>query len=100
MEYPPRVYDLSLHTVGLIIGFLLLAVHLVALLRPEQTKGWLVQLPRSRPLGIGLLALDSVWAFWLVSNMDLGEFCQKPKLVPNKVSPPPGFFLCFCFCFF
>jgi hypothetical protein len=76
MEYPPRVYDLSLHTVGLIIGFLLLAVHLIALLRPEQTKGWLVQLPRSRPLGIGLLALDSVWAFWLVSNMDLGEFSQ------------------------
>src|ERR1700726_4826749 len=76
MEYPPRVYDLSLHTVGLIIGFLLLAVHLIALVRPDQTKGWLVRLPRSRPLGIALLALDSVWAFWLVSNMDLGEFSQ------------------------
>src|SRR6202140_5460779 len=76
MEYPPRVYDLSLHTVGLIVGFLLLAIHLIALIRPEQTIGWLVQLPRSKPLGIGLLAVDSVWAFWLVSNMDLGEFSQ------------------------
>jgi hypothetical protein len=76
MEYPPRVYDLSLHTVGLVVGFLLLAIHLIALVRPEQTKSWLVQLPRSKPLGIGLLAVDSVWAFWLVSNMDLGEFSQ------------------------
>ena len=51
-------------------------VHLLALVRPEQTKGWLVQLPRSKPLGIALLAVDSLWSFWLVSNMDLGEFSQ------------------------
>jgi hypothetical protein len=76
MEYPPRVYDISLHTVGLIIGLLLLAMHLIALVRPDQTKGWLVKLPRSRSLGIAFLALDSIWAFWLVSNMDLGEFSQ------------------------
>jgi len=76
MDYPPRVYDLSLHTVGLIVGLLLLASHLIALVRPEQTKGWLLKLPRSRPLGIGLLAIDAVWTFWLVSNMDLGEFSQ------------------------
>jgi hypothetical protein len=76
MEYPPRVYDLSLHTVALILGFLLLAGHLLALVRPEQTKGWLVRLPRSKPLGIGLLVVDSLWSFWLVSNMDLGEFSQ------------------------
>jgi len=76
MEYPPRVYDLSLHTVGLIVGFLLLIIHIIALLRPEQTRGWLIRLPRSKPLGIGLLAVDSLWSFWLVSNMDLGEFSQ------------------------
>ena len=76
MDYPPRVYDLSLHTVGLIVGILLLASHLIALVRPEQTKGWLMKLPRSRSLGVGLLALDAIWTFWLVSNMDLGEFSQ------------------------
>ncbi|MBV9642870.1 MAG: hypothetical protein JO334_04790 [Verrucomicrobia bacterium] len=76
MEYSPRVYDLSLHTVGLIVGSLLLAVHVIALILPEQTKGWLVKLPRSKPLGIGILAVDSLWSFWLVSNMDLGEFSQ------------------------
>jgi hypothetical protein len=76
MEYPPRVYDLSLHTAGLIVGFLLLAGHVIALVRPEQTKGWLTKFPRSKPLGIGLLAVVSLWALWLVSNMDLGEFSQ------------------------
>lgn len=76
MDYPPRIYDLSLHTAGLIVGFFLLAIHLIALLRPEQTKGWLVRLPRSKALGIGLLAVDSLWSFWLVSSMDLGEFSQ------------------------
>ncbi len=76
MEYPPRVYDLSLHTVGLIVGFLLLAIHIVALLRPEQTKGWLTRLPRSKPVGIAFLAVDTLWALWLVSSMDLGEFSQ------------------------
>ena len=76
MEYPPRVYDLSLHTVGLIVGLLLLATHVIALVLPEQTKGWLAKLPRSKPLGIGLLGVASLWTLWLVSNMDLGEFSQ------------------------
>ena len=34
MDYPPRVYDLSLHTVGLILGLLLLA--LFAARRPAR----------------------------------------------------------------
>jgi hypothetical protein len=76
MDYPPRIYDLSLHTVGLVVGFLLLAGHAIALARPEQTKGWLAKLPRSKPLGIGFLAVDAIWSFWLVTNMDLGEFSQ------------------------
>jgi hypothetical protein len=95
MEYPPRVYDLSLHTVGLILGLLLLGIHLIALVRPEQTKGWLVQMPRSKPLGIGLLAVDSLWAFWLVSNMDLGEFSQyRPWL---QIGVPIAFVLTLVF---
>jgi hypothetical protein len=95
MEYPPRVYDISLHTVGLIVGLLLLASHVIALVRPEQTKGWLVKLPRSKPLGIGLLAVDSVWAFWLVSNMDLGEFSQYRTWL--QIGVPIAFFLTLVF---
>jgi hypothetical protein len=76
MEYPPRVYDLSLHTVGLIVGFLLLIIHLTALVRPEETKQWMKKFPRSRLLGNCFLAVDALWTFWLVTNIDLGEFSQ------------------------
>ena len=72
--YPPRIYDLSLQTVGLLVGVFLLAIHLVALLRPKATQTWLTRLPRSKSFGIILLAIDAVWCFWLVTNMDLGEF--------------------------
>ena len=76
MDYPPRVYDLSLHTIGLIVGLLLLVTHSTALVRPEETKRWLRKFPRSRLIGNILLALDAIWTFWLVTNMDLGEFSQ------------------------
>src|SRR5215471_9072462 len=76
MDYPPRVYDLSLHTVGLIVGLLFVIIHLTALVRPEETMQWLKKLPRSRFLGNCFLAVDAIWTFWLVTNMDLGEFSQ------------------------
>ena len=76
MDYPPRVYDLSLRTVGLIIGLLLLITHLTALVRPDETRQWLRKFPRSKLLGNYLLAGDAIWTFWLVTNMDLGEFSQ------------------------
>ena len=95
MEYPPRVYDISLHTIGLIVGLLLLAIHLIALVRPDQAKDWLVRLPRSKSLGIAFLALDSIWAFWLVSNMDLGEFSQYRTWL--QIGVPIGFVLTMIF---
>ena len=76
MDYPPRVYDLSLHTVGLIAGLLLLVTHLTALVRSEETRQWLRKFPRSKLLGYCFLAVDAIWTFWLVTNMDLGEFSQ------------------------
>ena len=76
MDYPPRVYDLSLHTIGLIVGLLLLVTHSTALVRPEETKRWLRKFPRSRLIGNTLLAINAIWTFWLVTNMDLGEFSQ------------------------
>ena len=76
MDYPPRVYDLSLHTVGLIVGLLLVIAHVTALVRPEETRQWLRKFPRSKLLGYCFLAVDAIWTFWLVTNMDLGEFSQ------------------------
>lgn len=76
MDYPPRVYDFNLQTVGIVVGLVLLAIHIWALVRTQQTKDWLRRLPRSRIFGAVLLAIDALWTFWLVSNMDLGEFSQ------------------------
>src|ERR1700730_8476994 len=76
MEYPARIYDFGLQTVALVVGVLFLAGHLVALLRPEQTKQWLLKFPRSKMLGIVLLAIDTIWAFWLASNIDLEDFAK------------------------
>jgi hypothetical protein len=74
MDYPPRIYYLSLHLVGLTIGSIVLLTHLYALLRPTGSQRFLLQLPRSRIGGIILLAIDAVWCFWLISSMDLEEF--------------------------
>jgi hypothetical protein len=74
MDYPPRIYELSLRGVGLVVGILFLTIHLIALVRPAKSKDWLVKFPRSKPLGIALLVVDALWAFWLVTTTDLGEF--------------------------
>ena len=74
MDYPPRIYDFTLHVVGLIVGAALIVGHLFALLRTAETQQWLVRLPRSRSAGVGILAIDAVWCFWLVSCVDLEEF--------------------------
>jgi hypothetical protein len=95
MDFPPRVYDLSLHTVGLILGLLLLVVHLAALLRPEQTKRWLREFPRSRFPGFCLLAVDAVWVYWLVTDMDLREFYQFRTWL--QIGDPIFFILMFFF---
>lgn len=74
MDYPPRIYDFTLHVVGLVVGAALIVGHLYALLRRAETQKWLIGLPRSKSAGIGILALDAVWCFWLVSCVDLEEF--------------------------
>jgi hypothetical protein len=81
MEYPARIYDFGLQAVALVVGLLILAGHLVALLRPEQTKQWLLRFPRSRMLGFVLLAIDAIWFFWLMSNVDLEDFAKYRHLI-------------------
>src|SRR5258707_15612981 len=74
MDYPPRIYYLSLHLVGLTIGAAVLLAHLFGLLRPADTQKFLLKLPRSRMAGIVLFAVDAGWGFLLISNMGFGEF--------------------------
>jgi len=68
------IYSLSLQTVGLIVGALLVAAHLIALLHGGGVRELLARFPRSRAAGVVLLTIAAVWAFVLVARIDLGEF--------------------------
>jgi hypothetical protein len=87
----PQLYEFSLKAVGLVVGLLLVAVHLFALLRADVTKAFLKQFPRSKFLGIVILSVDAVWGFWLAASMDLGEFTR--FRTPLLIAVPICFFL-------
>ena len=95
MDYPPRIYYLSLHLVALTIGSLVFLAHLYALLRPSGSQKLLLKLPRSRIAGIILLAIDAVWCFSLISTMDLEEFAWLRPYVQFAI--PVLFFLTIIF---
>src|SRR5258708_29580166 len=89
MDYPPRIYYLSLHLVGLTIGAAVLLAHLFGLLRPADTQKFLLKLPRSRMAGLCLSSLRQVVRFWLVLTRHLGEVS---RLWPFSQPPTPGLF--------
>jgi hypothetical protein len=82
---------LSLKTVGIAIGILLVAIHFLALVSAAGTQTWLKKFPRSREAGMVLLLVVSAWAFWLVATMDLGEFSKYRTLL--KILVPAAWFL-------
>ena len=79
------IYDFSLRTVGLAVGFGLLASHILALVAADRVKPWLRTFPRSRNAGIVLCTLAVVWALWLAATMDLGEFTPNRTLICGVV---------------
>jgi len=82
---------LSLKTVEIALGVLLVAAHLFALVSARGAQAWLKQFPRSREAGMVLLFIVSAWAFWLVATMDLGEFSKYRTLL--KILVPAAWFL-------
>lgn len=64
----------SLQGLGIALGLLLIGTHLFALLQPERTQAFLKEFPRHRTIGIGLMAVNFLWWFWIISTVDLGEF--------------------------
>ncbi|GAB4165055.1 MAG: hypothetical protein Fur0032_01520 [Terrimicrobiaceae bacterium] len=80
------IYPITLQQAGLSVGIALLAGHLLALFRPADVRNFLSDFPRSRPLGIILLAVAAVWSFYLVRTMDLGEFA--PLRTPLQIAVP------------
>jgi hypothetical protein len=63
-----------LRVVGLIVGILLVIAHGIAIAKSADARAWLKSFPRSKSIGTVLLAIDAIWAFLLIANMDLGEF--------------------------
>lgn len=68
------IYHFDLRLVGFVVGIALLISHVLAIVHAETVREWLRAFPRSKMWGRGLLATASVWGFWLVATMDLGEF--------------------------
>lgn len=89
---PMHPYEqLSLFTVGLVLGVVLIGSHALMLARPAMVQGFLKAFPRNPLLGQILLGIGLAW-FWLLIapegmgvisslGMDLGEFNgAKPML--------------------
>src|SRR5215210_7506841 len=77
MVYP----SVSLRAVGIVLGLLLILLHGYALWRGEEARGWLRGFPRSMNLGTLLLAIVTIWAFLLITFMDLGEFSHLRRIL-------------------
>lgn len=77
------IYDLSLHTAGILAGALLVLISLPGFIKPAAVQGWLKSLPRSCVAGVALLTLVLIWSFWLLATMEMGEFSsfRRPLLI-------------------
>ena len=77
------IYDLNLHTAGIVSGALLLVISLPGFIIPTRAQAWLKGLPRSRVAGVVLLTIALVWSFWLLATMEMGEFSsfRRPLLI-------------------
>jgi hypothetical protein len=77
------IYSVTLQSVGLVTGLVLLVVHGLAVLRSNDSLRFLRQFPRSRAMGTLLIAIAAIWSFLLIQSMDLGEFARlrNPMLV-------------------
>jgi len=68
------IYSLKLETALTLVGLWLLAIHGLALVKGPAIKAWLKTFPRSKFMGTLLLVVATVWAWWVVATIDLGEF--------------------------
>lgn len=83
------IYNLSLHTAGLIAGIVLAVLSLAAFVLPVRDS--LLCFPRSRLAGAILLTVDLLWSFWLLATMEMGEFSSFRR--PLLFILPVGFIL-------
>ncbi|MEM7147299.1 MAG: hypothetical protein AAF591_19440 [Verrucomicrobiota bacterium] len=87
--------DVTLRPTGIILGILLIAIHVYCLLQADKVGAWLKKFPRNKTLGVIILAIDALWCYMLINNMDLGEFFTVRRFV--QLAIPLGFFLIITF---
>lgn len=75
------IYQLSLQTTGLAVGLLLVFSHALGLIKPSASMHFARAFPRSRIAGTVLMLLAAVWSFFLVTDIDLGEFSRLRNLM-------------------
>lgn len=56
------------------VGLALVLAHLFAFLKPEASRRWLRKFPRNYEAGVMLSVVATIWFYFLVKMMDLGEF--------------------------
>lgn len=71
----------ELALLAVIIGAVLTATHLFALLAPRTCIAWACAVPRSRAWGTVLLAVAAIWSLRIASSTDLGEFSPMRSLI-------------------
>jgi len=89
------IYHLSLQLAGLVAGVFLLLISVPGIISPDFSRAVAQRLPRSRAAGIGLLTVDVLWSFWLLSTMEMGEFSSFRR--PLLIVLPIGFVLVLMF---
>jgi hypothetical protein len=85
------IYDISLQTVGMMAGALLVLIALPGFIKPGIVQNWLKRFPRSSIAGVVLLTIAGVWSFWLLWTMEMGEFSSFRK--PLLIGLPVGYVL-------
>src|SRR5213082_3577654 len=76
------IYELSLHTAGIIVSAFLILTGLLGLLKPDFASV-AQRFPRSRVAGVILLTVCLLWTFWLLATIQMGEFSsfRRPLLI-------------------
>lgn len=72
--YKALYKDMSMQTAALIVGLLLLASHVWALLKAPALMDKLKAVPRSQNVGTVVLTICFIWAWVIASSLDLGDF--------------------------
>ena len=65
---------IPLQGTGIVLGVTLIASHAWALLNGTKTQDFLKTFPRTFKWGVLLMVVNTAWALFLLSNMDMGEF--------------------------